>query len=158
MLTESLKFVQQKCCRTFTADYFLQTKYLNIITNPTNNLGLFPAILGKSPWPKFGKNYPLNIKLGEINNKEHNKGSKIFPQNQVILDCFMLRIAFIKHKCFSIILNGSLFLISSSGLYKKKKKKKKKKKILLLLIGKIRHGLGKKVGCFLLGMGPTFSL
>ena len=28
----------------------------------------------------------LTSKLGEINDIEHNKGSKIYPQNQVILD------------------------------------------------------------------------
>ena len=26
--------------------------------------GLFPAILGKDPWPKLGKNDQLNIKIG----------------------------------------------------------------------------------------------
>ena len=35
----------------------------------------------------FGKR-PL-AKLGEINDIEHNKDSKIYPQNQVILDCIM---------------------------------------------------------------------
>ena len=65
--------------------------------------GLFPAILGKGPWPKLGKNIDLTSKLGEINNIEHNKGSKIYPQNQVILDCTMSSIPH-KHKCFSIIL------------------------------------------------------
>ena len=38
--------------------------------------GLFPAILGKGPWPKLGKNDQLNI-MPEINDIEHNKGSKI---------------------------------------------------------------------------------
>ena len=52
----------------------------------------FPAILGKGPWPKLG----LNIKMGEINDTEHNKGSKIYPQNQVILDCIMSSIP-LKH-------------------------------------------------------------
>ena len=28
----------------------------------------------------------LTSKLGEINDIEHNEGSKIYPQNQVILD------------------------------------------------------------------------
>ena len=28
-------------------------------------------------------------KLGKINDIEHNNGSKIYPQNQVILDCPM---------------------------------------------------------------------
>ena len=31
----------------------------------------------------------LASKLGEIKGIEHNKGSKIYPQNQVILDCIM---------------------------------------------------------------------
>ena len=58
---------------------------------------LFPAILGKGPWSKLGKN-DLTSKLGEINNIEPNKGSKICPQNQVILDCIMPSIP-LKHKC-----------------------------------------------------------
>ena len=51
--------------------------------------GLFSAILGKGPWPKLGKMIDLTSKLGEINDIEHNKDSKIYPQNQVILDCIM---------------------------------------------------------------------
>ena len=50
---------------------------------------LFPAILGKGPWSKLGKMINLTSKLGEINDIEHNKNSKIYPQNQVILDCIM---------------------------------------------------------------------
>ena len=42
----------------------------------------------------------LTSKVGEINDIEHNKGSKIYPQNQVILDCIIP----LKHKCLSIIL------------------------------------------------------
>ena len=45
----------------------------------------------------------LTSQLGEINDIEHNKGSKIYPQNQVILDCIMPSIP-LKHKCLSIIL------------------------------------------------------
>ena len=60
--------------------------------------GLFPAILGKG-----GKMIDLTSKLGEINDIEHNKGSKIYPQYQVILDCIMQSIP-LKHKCLSIIL------------------------------------------------------
>ena len=42
--------------------------------------GLFPAIWGKGPWPKLGKNdIHLTLKLGEINDIEHNKGGKIYP-------------------------------------------------------------------------------
>ena len=64
---------------------------------------LFPAILGKGPWPKLGKMIVLTSKLGEVNDMEHKKGSKIYPQNQVILDCIMPSIP-LKHKCLSIIL------------------------------------------------------
>ena len=63
----------------------------------------FSANFGKGPWPKFGKMIDLTSKLGKINNIEHNKGSKIYPQNQVILDCIMPSIP-LKHKCLSIIL------------------------------------------------------
>ena len=49
----------------------------------------------------FSSNFNLTAKLGEI--KEHNKGSKIYPQNQVILDCITPSIP-LKHKCLSIIL------------------------------------------------------
>ena len=62
------------------------------------NSRLFPAILGKGHWPKLDKMIDLTSKLGEINNIEHNKGSKIYPQNQVILDCIMPSIP-LKHKC-----------------------------------------------------------
>ena len=65
--------------------------------------GFFPAILEKGPWPKLGKIIDLTAKLGEINDIEHNKGSKIYPQNQVILDCIMPNIP-LKHMCLSIIL------------------------------------------------------
>ena len=65
--------------------------------------GLFPTVLGKGPWPKLGKMMDLTAKLGEINDIEHNKGSKICPQNQVILDCIMPNIP-LKGKCSSIIL------------------------------------------------------
>ena len=30
----------------------------------SKNAGLIAAILGKGPWPKLGKNYRLNIKIG----------------------------------------------------------------------------------------------
>ena len=70
--------------------------------------GFFPAILGKGPWPKLGKMIDLTSKLGEIYNIDHNKGSKIYPQNQVILDCIMPSIPF-KHKSLSTILIWVIF-------------------------------------------------
>ena len=50
----------------------------------------------------------LTSKLGEIDDIEHNKGSKIHHQNQVILDCIMPSIP-LKHKCLSIISRSGLF-------------------------------------------------
>ena len=44
----------------------------------------------------------LTSKLGEFNDIEHNKGSKIYPQNQVILDCIMSSTP-LKHKCLSTV-------------------------------------------------------
>ena len=61
-------------------------------------LGLFPATLVKGPWPKLGKMIDITAKLREINDIEHNKGSKIYLQNQVIFDCIMPTIP-LKHKC-----------------------------------------------------------
>ena len=69
-------------------------------TNESYDTGLFPANLGKGHWPKLGKMINLISKLGEINDIEHNKGSKIYPQNQVILDCM----SSIPLKCLSVIL------------------------------------------------------
>ena len=52
----------------------------------------------------FGKKLTnLKSKLGKINDIEHNKGNKIYPQNQVILGCIMPSIP-LMHKCLSIIL------------------------------------------------------
>ena len=45
----------------------------------------------------------LTAKLGEVNDIEHNMGSKINLQNQVILDCIVPTIP-LKHKCLCIIL------------------------------------------------------
>ena len=64
--------------------------------------GPFPVILGKGPWPKLGKMIDLTSKLGEINDIEHYKGSKIYLQI-IILDCIMPSIP-LKHKYLSIIL------------------------------------------------------
>ena len=106
--------------------------------------GPFPAILGKGPWTKLGKKkIDLTSKLGEINDIEHYKGSKMYPQNQVILDCIMPNIP-LKHKCLSIIL---IWVSVSHKFFF----------FLLFLIGKIRHGIGIKGGYFQLGMGPKFG-
>ena len=63
----------------------------------------------------------LTAKLGEINAIEHNQGSKIYPQNQAILDCIMPTIP-LKHKYLSIILIGDI--VSQVAVVSKKSKKK----------------------------------
>ena len=115
--------------------------------------GLFPAILGK-----IGKKMiHLTTKLGEINNIEYNQGSKIYPQNQVILDCIMPVIP-LKHKCLSIILISIQVVVVS-----KKSKKKKKKRFFFFfffftfLNWENRHGIGEKGGYFRLGKGLKFG-
>ena len=98
--------------------------------------GLFPTILGKGPWPKLGKMIDLTSKLGEINDIEHNKGSKIYLQNQVILDCIMPCI-----QVFSIIL---IWVIVSHKKWSLKIVKKKQMFFFLLfLFGKTDMVLGK---------------
>ena len=96
---------------------------------------LFPAILGIGP-----------SKLGEINDIEHNKGGKIYPQNQVISDCIFPSIP-LKHKCFSIILKWvSVSMVSTKKYFFFFF-------FLLFLIGKIRHGIGGKRWLFFIGNG-----
>ena len=65
--------------------------------------GLCQQFWEKAPGQNWEKMIDLTSKLGEINEMEHYKGSKIYPQNQVILDCIMPSIA-LKHKYLSIIL------------------------------------------------------
>ena len=65
--------------------------------------GFFQQFREKAPGQNWEKIINLTSKLGEINDIEHNKGSKIYPQNQIILDCIMPSIP-LKHKSLSIIL------------------------------------------------------
>ena len=52
--------------------------------------------LEKAPGQNWEEMIDFKSKLGEINDIEHNKGSKIYPQNQVFLDCIMSSIP-LKH-------------------------------------------------------------
>ena len=67
------------------------------------NQGFFQQFGEKAPSRNWEKKIDLTAKLGEINDIEHNKGSKIYPQNSVILDCSMPSIP-LMHKYLSIIL------------------------------------------------------
>ena len=52
----------------------------------------FSSNFGKRPLAKIGEkmlDFLKLGKLGEINDIEHNKGSKIYSQNQIILVCIM---------------------------------------------------------------------
>ena len=60
--------------------------------------GLFQQFWEKAPGQNWEKKIDLTSKLGEINDIAHYKGSKIYSQNQVILDCIMPSIP-LKHKC-----------------------------------------------------------
>ena len=60
--------------------------------------GLFQQFGEKALGQNWEKIIDFTSKLGEINDIEHNKGSKIYPQNQVILDCITPSIP-LKHKC-----------------------------------------------------------
>ena len=62
--------------------------------------GHFSSNFGKRPLDKIGKNDRLNIKINDI---EHNMDSKIYPQNQINLDCNMSSIP-LKPKCLNSIL------------------------------------------------------
>ena len=65
--------------------------------------GLFQQFWEKAPGQNWKKMINLTAKFGEINDIEQTKGCKIYPQNQIILDCIMPTIP-LKHKCLSIIL------------------------------------------------------
>ena len=65
--------------------------------------GLSQQFWYKAPGQNWVKMIDLISKLVEINDKEHNKSSKIYPQNQVILDCIMSSKP-LTHKRLSIIL------------------------------------------------------
>ena len=68
----------------------------------------------KAPGQNWKKMNNLTSKLGKINDIEGNKGKKIYPRNQLILDCIMSSIP-LKHKCLSIIL---IWVIVSHFFYK----------------------------------------
>ena len=59
--------------------------------------GLFQQFWEKAPGQNCEKKINLTSKLGEINDIEHNKGSKIYTQNQVILDCMHMPSIPLKH-------------------------------------------------------------
>ena len=84
--------------------------------------GFFQQIWEKTPGQNWEKMIDLTSKLGEINHIEHKKGSKIYPQNQVILDCIMPSIP-LKHKRLCIILIWAIVSQKYKWFLKKVKKK-----------------------------------
>ena len=127
--------------------WYCEEEPQNINSNKTSDIRAFSSNFRKRPpGQNWEKKIDLTSKLGEINNIEHYKGSKIYPQNQVILDCIMPSIP-LNHKCLSIIL---IWVSVSHKLVPAvlKNQVKKKNFFLIFLIGKIRHGIWKKGGYF----------
>ena len=88
---------------TYSSDPDDTTQVNSLIRTSSKIQGFFQPFWEKVPGQNWEKMIDLTSKLGEINDIEHNKGSKIYPQNQVVLDCIMPSIP-LKHKCLSIIL------------------------------------------------------
>ena len=78
--------------------------------------GFIPQFWEKAPGQNREKMIDLTSKFGEINNIEHNRNSKIYPQNQVVLDCIIPSIP-LKHKCLSIILIWVIVGVVSKFFY-----------------------------------------
>ena len=53
--------------------------------------GFYQQFWEKAPGQNWEKMIDLTSKLGEINDIEHNKGSKMYPQNQVIIPRLFLK-------------------------------------------------------------------
>ena len=113
--------------------YILLSKYSNVYLQQVS--GLFPAILGKGPWPKLGE----NDQLKKLTAFEHNKGRNIYPQIQVILACIMPSIT-PKYKCLSIILIWDIVSHMQEWSLKKNN---------FSFFGKNGHGIGGKRWLFL---------
>ena len=75
---------------------------MSILPFPAVRLGwnqhFFQQFREKASGQNWEKTIDLTSKLGKINDIDYNKGSKVYPQNQVILDCIMPSIP-LKHKC-----------------------------------------------------------
>ena len=83
-----------KCIYAYAA--YIKRKKSHLLVQVTNkksselpSQGLFQQFWEKAPGQNWGKKIDLTSKLGEINNIEHYKGSKIYNQNKVILDRIM---------------------------------------------------------------------
>ena len=115
-------------------------------THIVRKQGLFQQFWEKAPGQNLEKKIDLTSILVEINDTEHYKGSKIYPQNQVILDCIMPSIP-LKHKCLSIIL---IWVSVSHKLVVVVSKKQVKKFFFFYFsqLGKSDMVLGEKGGYF----------
>ena len=107
------------------SSWSLLKKLVEVFPYNFEDQSFFQQFWEKAPGQNWEKMIDFTAKLEEIHDTEHNKGSKIYPKNQVLLDCIMPAIP-LKHKCLCIII---IWVIVSP---------------LLFLIGK----LGKKVAIF----------
>ena len=69
-----------------TSDWVIVTITFFLLKNYQGFIQQYPE---KVPCQNWEKMIDLTLKLGKINNIEHNNWSKLYPLNQVILDCFM---------------------------------------------------------------------
>ena len=104
----------------------------------------------------MGRNDQLTIKIGKIYGIEHNKGSKKYPQNQVIFDCIVPNIP-LKHKCNVFKYHSDMGHCFSYMLVEVVSKKNIYMFFYFSKLGKTDMALGKKVDIFLFGMGPKFG-
>ena len=107
---------------------------MNLDQTALGAAGLYPAILGKGPLPKFGKNDKTYCQNREKLSTQNMIGSKIHRKNQVIYA-----------KCLSIILTLVIFSHIKVVVVPKRNVFFF---FLLFLIGKNRHGIGKKQRLF----------
>ena len=103
MLYQAERYEDVIMLYTLAQEYLLDNSQ-NIITSvfaalyqQVRTSGLSQQIWEKAPSQNWEKMIDLTSKLG------HNKGSKIYPQNHVNLDCIMPSIP-LKHNCLSIVL------------------------------------------------------
>ena len=60
----------------------LSTKFITFLNSLEPPQGFFQQFWEKAPGQNWEKMIDLTANLGEINDIEHNKGSKIYPQNR----------------------------------------------------------------------------
>ena len=82
-------FLSLFCLVLCTANSMHLNPFVSIYSPARVWQGLFQQFWEKAPGQNWEKKIDFTSKLGEVNDIEHYKGSKIYIQNQVISDCIM---------------------------------------------------------------------